>query len=309
MKQIAKSNLKYLKLILSSILFLFLVIGVIVSPYITTLFYVIFTIFIFFLVLYILKYLLMPKYRIEIKEDVIIFKWVKINKKFSFRIEIYPEELLNAFELSKTTVQILTLKGEILLNEIIDVEKIVNELKEHIPDTANIYEYVINDGLAKINRFEKNYFCHYLYLYLNLHSIDTDYEDDVFDLFLALKFYNEFLKGKIEFFIISHKQYINRLKAFLNKLELGWIPTYLDNIFRIQPEFNDSFIDDLKAIFDDEQTFKTFNDTIVENASLILKTDQENDLLFCREIERYVKDNNLIEKLKKLDIKEHQEGE
>ena len=63
---------------------------------------------------------------------------------------------------------------------------------------------------------------------------------------------------------------------------------------------DDNFMDNLKILFDDEESYKQFSDTITENAELILKCDQDNDMLFCKAIVKYCKENNIGEIIKNM---------
>ncbi len=310
MKIEAKTRHKYLKLIISLILFLFLTIGVIFSGFITKLFYVIYFLFIPFLALYVLKYMFIPVNRIDVEDNNIIFKWAKVGKSISRRIEV-PVEAISLVTID--TEHILVVQAfdgvKIIMAELKDARIAMDQLNELLPDSKNISQYVEDNDLAKIDNFHSNFYCHFLFLYLLKMVRLYELPDEIFDVYLFLKFFNDFINGRVQFFIISHYQYIQRVKGFMNNLNLGWIPTYVDNILKVQPQFDENYIKNLKDIFNDEASFSDFNNIIIENASQIMKVDQDGNMLICQEIERYCRENDIIKKIQdlKLEEKEYEE--
>ena len=253
---------------------------------------------------------MIPINRIIINENDVILKWVKVNKVLIPKTTVPIEGISFVRAENDHTLFIHVYDGNhVIVPEIKDAEKVSEALDEVLPESKNIGRYVDENDISKIDNFHANFYCHFLFLYLLKLVRFVELPDDVFDLYLFLKFFNDFSSGKVQFFIIFHYQYIERLRNFMNNLNLGWIPTYIDNILKVQPQFDENYMDNLKQIFSDEKAFRDFNNTIVENASLVIKADQEGDMLICREVERYTRENDLISKIQAIKLDDENDND
>ena len=295
-----KTKHKYLKLIIASAIFLILTIGAIISPFIMNAFYIILIIFLPFVLAYICYYLLIPYYRVEIKDDSFILHWVRHLGKFKIKVTIPLNEFVGCFDSGKNgQIIILATSGEYLIKNIEDVQNVIDELKPYYPENAKVNEYAESFNFDKLDQYEGIFYCQFLHVALSKLVKFVKLDDELFDLYLYIKFYNEFIKGRLLPFAVYNRAYLDRLIKFMNKIELNWIPVYIDNIFKAFPKCDENYLDNFYEMFINVDEFKEFNAQTIKNAKLVLKINEENDNLMINQLLKYCHSLDLKARLNK----------
>ena len=295
---VGKTKYKYVKLIIACLLFVVLTVGTIISPFITTLFYIILLMVLPFLLAYAIYYLLIPRFRIEVTSDAFILYWVFHNGKFHYKTKVLLHEFVGCFDGVKTkTMIIVTTNGEYLFKNIEDTIDVIEQLKPYYPENAKVKDYAEALDLTKLEQYEGIFYCQFIYIVLSKLVKHVALDDELFDLYLYIKFYNDFIKGRIIPFTIYNRNYLKRLIDFMHKIELSWIPVYVENIFKAFPNNDEAFLDNFQQMVENSEMFNEFNTQIIKNAKLVLKINEENGGLMIEQLLKYTKSIALLEKL------------
>ncbi len=197
--------------------------------------------------------------------------------------KIYYRDKSNVTKLSGNYGLYFILNKKIYkVNYLNNISEAYNEVIKICEELVKYYKNIKERNMDRLLEYGDDQFIKALSLIMESEVYDRTLSDNAMDVYFTLDFIHHITINHLHYYILYHKQYLNRIINMFDKIDMGDLKDICLKIFYAYPKTTGiEFYEDIKTIYENPEEFNIFREKIINITDELNQKNKNKEILYA----------------------------